>query len=76
MGVFASSGQARTFDFMAGDVGYVPVAMGHYIENTGNKPLRQAEVAGRAGLAGVRRHRTKVATPRRRHAAQVTITEV
>jgi oxalate decarboxylase len=31
MGVFASSGQARTFDFLAGDVGYVPFAMGHYV---------------------------------------------
>ena len=38
MGVFAASGQARTFDFQAGDVGYVPFAMGHYIENTGTTP--------------------------------------
>lgn len=44
MGVFASSGQARTFDFTAGDVGYVPFAMGHYIENTGDKPLRFLEM--------------------------------
>lgn len=44
MGVFASSGQARTFDFRAGDVGYVPFAMGHYIENTGNKMLRFLEL--------------------------------
>jgi oxalate decarboxylase len=44
MGVFAASGQARTFDFMAGDVGYVPFAMGHYIENTGTAPLRFLEV--------------------------------
>jgi oxalate decarboxylase len=44
MGVFAASGQARTFDFMAGDVGYVPFAMGHYIENTGSTPLRFLEV--------------------------------
>jgi oxalate decarboxylase len=43
MGVFASSGQARTFDFRAGDVGYVPYAMGHYIENTGNTTLRFLE---------------------------------
>jgi mannose-6-phosphate isomerase-like protein (cupin superfamily) len=35
MGVFAASGQARTFNFTAGDVGYVPFAMGHYVENTG-----------------------------------------
>src|SRR6266700_7856846 len=44
MGVFASSGQARTFDFLAGDVGYVPFAMGHYIENTGSTPLRFLEI--------------------------------
>ena len=40
MGVFAASGQARTFDFRANDVGYVPFAMGHYIENTGKTTLQ------------------------------------
>jgi oxalate decarboxylase len=44
MGVFAASGHAGTFDFQAGDVGYVPFAMGHYIENTGNSPLRFLEI--------------------------------
>jgi oxalate decarboxylase len=44
MGVFASSGQARTFDYNAGDVGYVPFAMGHYVQNTGSEPLRFLEV--------------------------------
>jgi oxalate decarboxylase len=44
MGVFGASGQARTFDFHAGDVGYVPFAMGHYIENTGTEPLRFLEM--------------------------------
>jgi oxalate decarboxylase len=44
MGVFASSGQARTFDFRAGDVGYVPFAMGHYVENTGTTTLRFLEI--------------------------------
>jgi oxalate decarboxylase len=39
MTVFASSGKARTFDYQAGDVGLVPRAMGHYVENTGNKTL-------------------------------------
>ncbi|WP_027581597.1 cupin domain-containing protein [Bradyrhizobium sp. Ai1a-2] len=43
MGVFAAQGQARTFDLRAGDVGYVPVAMGHYLENTGTGPLRFLE---------------------------------
>jgi oxalate decarboxylase len=40
MTVFASSGKARTFDYQAGDVGYVPFAMGHYVENTGKDVLR------------------------------------
>jgi oxalate decarboxylase len=44
MGVFAAAGQARTFDFRAGDVGFVPFAMGHYIENTGTTPLRFLEI--------------------------------
>lgn len=44
MGVFGASGQARTFDYEAGDVGYVPFAMGHYIENTGNTTLRFLEM--------------------------------
>ncbi len=43
MGVFGASGQARTFDFQAGDVGFVPFAMGHYVENTGSTTLRFLE---------------------------------
>jgi oxalate decarboxylase len=39
MGVFAGSGLARTFNYQAGDVGYVPFAYGHYIENLGPEPL-------------------------------------
>jgi oxalate decarboxylase len=39
MTVFASGGKSRTFDFQAGDVGAVPFAMGHYVENTGDEPL-------------------------------------
>jgi oxalate decarboxylase len=44
MTVFASSGKARTFDYQAGDVGYVPFAMGHYVENVGDEPLRFLEL--------------------------------
>jgi oxalate decarboxylase len=43
MGVFDASGQARTFDFRADDVGFVPFAMGHYVENTGATPMRFLE---------------------------------
>jgi oxalate decarboxylase len=39
MTVFGGNGIARTFDYRAGDVGYVPVAMGHYIQNTGADTL-------------------------------------
>jgi oxalate decarboxylase len=44
MTVFAASGEARTFDFQAGDVGFVPFAMGHYVENIGDAPLRFLEI--------------------------------
>jgi oxalate decarboxylase len=44
MTVFASEGAARTFDYQAGDVGYVPFVMGHYIENTGDEPVRFLEM--------------------------------
>jgi len=40
MTVFASGGKARTFDYQAGDVGYAPFAMGHYVENIGDETLR------------------------------------
>lgn len=39
MTVFTGNGQARTFDYRAGDVGYVPFATGHYIQNTGSETL-------------------------------------
>jgi len=44
MTVFASRGEANTVDFRPRDVGYVPRAMGHYIENIGSEPLRFLEI--------------------------------
>ena len=44
MTVFGSSANARSFDFQAGDVGYAPFAMGHYIENIGSETLRFLEI--------------------------------
>ena len=44
MTVFASGGKSRTFDYQAGDVGAVPFAMGHYIENTGDETLTFLEM--------------------------------
>jgi oxalate decarboxylase family bicupin protein len=42
--VFASQSNARTFNYQAGDIGYVPTAMGHYVENTGNTTLKYLEI--------------------------------
>nr|WP_082825700.1 oxalate decarboxylase family bicupin [Pseudovibrio axinellae] len=44
MTVFASAGRSRTFNYQAGDVGYVPFAMGHYLQNTGDEPLHFLEI--------------------------------
>lgn len=39
MTIFNSSEDARTMDFRANDVGFVPAMAGHYIENTGTEDL-------------------------------------
>jgi oxalate decarboxylase len=63
MGVFGASGQARTFDFRAGDVGFVPFAMGHYIENTGQTPLRYLEIFKSSYFADVSLNQWMALTP-------------
>ncbi|KAF2847420.1 Bicupin, oxalate decarboxylase/oxidase [Plenodomus tracheiphilus IPT5] len=42
--VYEAPSASRTFDFSAGDVGYVPVPNAHYLENTGNETLVFLEV--------------------------------
>ena len=64
MTVFASSGQARTFDYRAGDVGYVPFAMGHYIENTGSTQLRFLEMFKSSYYADLSLNQWMALTPR------------
>lgn len=39
MTVFMPVGEARTMDFKANDVGFVPAMAGHYVENTGDTDL-------------------------------------
>jgi oxalate decarboxylase len=63
MGVFGASGQARTFDYQAGDIGYVPFAMGHYIENTGTTPLRFLEMFKSSYFADVSLNQWLALTP-------------
>jgi oxalate decarboxylase family bicupin protein len=43
--VYLAPAASRTFDFSAGDVGYVPFPNAHYLENTGNETLRFLEVS-------------------------------
>ncbi|OQN96739.1 hypothetical protein B0A48_17163 [Cryoendolithus antarcticus] len=42
--VYSAPASSRTFDFQAGDVGYVPVPASHYLENTGTEDLVYLEV--------------------------------
>ncbi|KAL1732359.1 RmlC-like cupin domain-containing protein [Schizophyllum commune] len=47
MSIFNSNG-ARTFNYEPGDVGYVPISMGHYVENIGNTTARFLEITDSA----------------------------
>ena len=44
MTVFGAQTNSRTFDYQAGDVGYVPKSMPHFVENTGTETLRFLEL--------------------------------
>jgi oxalate decarboxylase len=44
MTVFDATAKARTFNYRAGDVGFVPRTMGHYIENIGSTTVRVINV--------------------------------
>jgi oxalate decarboxylase len=44
MTIVMPEGRARTMDFRANDVGYVPAVAGHYIENTGDTDLTFLEM--------------------------------
>ena len=63
MTVFAASGKARTFDYQAGDVGYIPFAMGHYVENTGDEPLTFLEMFRSDRFADVSLNQWMALTP-------------
>jgi oxalate decarboxylase len=63
MTAFASSGTARTFDYQAGDVGYVPFPMGHYVENRGDEPVRFLEMFRSDRFADVSLNQWMALTP-------------
>lgn len=44
MTVFQPGPKSRTFNYRAGDVGYVPVGSFHYVQNTGTEPVIFLEI--------------------------------
>ncbi|HEY7291022.1 MAG TPA: oxalate decarboxylase family bicupin [Vicinamibacterales bacterium] len=75
MTVFASSQKARTFDYQAGDVGYVPFAMGHYIENVGDEPLTFLEMFHSDHFVDMSLHQWMALTPRALVKAHLNLTD-
>ncbi|KAI5779199.1 RmlC-like cupin domain-containing protein [Peziza echinospora] len=51
--VYAAKGNARTFDYQEGDVGYIPKSMSHYIENIGDTDVVVLEVLKSARFTDV-----------------------
>ncbi len=64
MTAFAAQGAARTFDVRAGDVGYVPFAYGHYVQNTGDCSLWFLEMFKSDRFADVSLNQWMALTPR------------
>ena len=44
MNIFTASDRSRTMDFQPGDVGYVPITAGHWLENTGDEDFVFLEI--------------------------------
>ena len=63
MTVFASQDASRTFNFRAGDVGYVPKSMSHYVQNTCPEPLRNLELFRANRYVDVSLHQWLALTP-------------
>jgi len=63
MTVFAENGRARTFDYRAGDVGYVPVGYVHYVQNTGNETLWFLEAFKSDRFEGISLNQMMAVTP-------------
>ncbi|KAI1191904.1 Bicupin, oxalate decarboxylase/oxidase [Nemania serpens] len=62
--VFKAPSSSRTFDFTAGDVGYIPQAAGHYVENTGTEDVIFLEVLLASKFADISASQWLALTPR------------
>ena len=54
----------RTFDYTAGDVGYIPASNSHYIENTGTEDVIFLEVLKQDKFTGISVAQWLALTPR------------
>ncbi|QFY63630.1 cupin domain-containing protein (plasmid) [Rhizobium grahamii] len=63
MTVFDATSKARTFNYRAGDVGFVPRTLGHYIENTGTTPVKVVNVFNSRLCTDVSLNRWMALTP-------------
>jgi oxalate decarboxylase len=63
MTVFDATSKARTFNYTAGDVGFVPRTLGHYIENIGSGTLRVVNVFNRPKFEDVSLNQWMALTP-------------
>jgi oxalate decarboxylase len=75
MTVFGAEATANTFDYQAGDIGYIPFPMGHYIENTGTTTLRFLEVFRSDRYADVSLEQWMALTPPELVSAHLNIDE-
>ncbi|CAJ2507592.1 Uu.00g087780.m01.CDS01 [Anthostomella pinea] len=62
--VFSAPEASRTFDFTAGDVGYIQQAAGHYVENTGTDDVVFLEVLQAPKFADISAAQWLALTPR------------
>ena len=63
MTVFDATNKARTFNYSAGDVGFVPRTLGHYIENTGSTTVRVINVFNTAKYKDISLNNWMALTP-------------
>ncbi|GGF95586.1 oxalate decarboxylase OxdC [Rhizobium wenxiniae] len=63
MTVFDATSKARTFNYRAGDVGFVPRTLGHYIENVGTTPVRMINVFNSRLCSDISLNRWMALTP-------------
>jgi len=62
--VYKAPVSSRTFDFTAGDVGYIPQAQSHYVENTGTDDVIFLEVLQAKKFSDISASQWLALTPR------------